>query len=91
MAVSVGRALQGSAGGGETGLLAGVIQDLVLALVDLRRSAGLSQRQVALLMSISQQAVSEFERAGGDPHLSTLIRYANAVGAHLTFRITLEQ
>ncbi|NED85130.1 XRE family transcriptional regulator, partial [Streptomyces sp. SID11233] len=31
-------------------------------------------------METTQSAVSEFERLGGDPRLSTIMRYARAVG-----------
>jgi transcriptional regulator with XRE-family HTH domain len=56
---------------------------LVETLVRLRRERGLTQAQVAQLMGRSQPAVSDFERLGGDPHLSTIRRYALAVGAEV--------
>ncbi|MFJ2028981.1 helix-turn-helix domain-containing protein [Streptosporangium sp. NPDC087985] len=54
---------------------------LIESLVELRKAQGLTQAQVAERMGRSQPAVSDFERLGGDPHLSTIRRYALAVGA----------
>ncbi|MFF3440861.1 helix-turn-helix domain-containing protein [Streptosporangium sp. NPDC002721] len=54
---------------------------LIESLVELRRAQGLTQAQVAERMGRSQPSVSDFERLGGDPHLSTVRRYALAVGA----------
>jgi transcriptional regulator with XRE-family HTH domain len=50
-------------------------------LIRLRQDAGLTQKQVAKLMGITQQAINKLERYDSDPKLSTLRRYANAVGA----------
>ena len=54
---------------------------LIESLVELRKTQGLTQAQVAERMGRSQPSVSDFERLGGDPHLSTIRRYALAVGA----------
>lgn len=51
------------------------------SLVNLRRGAGLTQQDVAEFMGCTQQAVQKLERYDADPKLSTLRRYANAVGA----------
>lgn len=56
-------------------------------LVILRREAGLSQGEVAERMGVTQQAVSKFERYDTDPKLSTVRRYANAVGALIEHRV----
>ena len=50
-------------------------------LVEMRREAGMTQKDVAALLGITPQAVSKFERYDADPQLSTLRRYANVVGA----------
>lgn len=50
-------------------------------LVVIRREAGLTQQDVADRMGCTQQAVYKLERYDADPKLSTLRRYANAVGA----------
>jgi DNA-binding transcriptional regulator YiaG len=56
---------------------------LIESLVGIRKRLGLSQAEVAARMGRSQPAVSDFERLGGDPHLSTIRRYALAVGAEV--------
>lgn len=55
-------------------------QHLLHTLVMRRRALGLSQSAVAERMGVSQAAVSLFERVGNDPHLSTVRRYARALG-----------
>jgi transcriptional regulator with XRE-family HTH domain len=57
------------------------VERLIDALVTLRARQGLTQADVAEEMETTQSAVSKFERAGGDPHISTIQRYARAVGA----------
>lgn len=56
-------------------------------LVQLRREGGLTQGDIAELMGVTQQAVSKFERYDSDPKLSTVRRYANAVGALVEHRV----
>ena len=46
------------------------------------------QRDVAEAMGTTQSAISELESGRVDPHLSTLQRYARAVGAQLDVRIS---
>lgn len=53
---------------------------LVELLVQHRRKSGLTQERVADLMGISQSAVARIESGSRDLHLSTLRRYAQAVG-----------
>jgi transcriptional regulator with XRE-family HTH domain len=60
---------------------------LIDTLVELRRRLEITQSELAQDMETTQSAVSKFERAGGDPHLSTLQRYARTVGARLRFAI----
>jgi transcriptional regulator with XRE-family HTH domain len=57
-------------------------------LVSQRRSLGLSQTEVAARMGTSQSAVARLEALAGDARLSTLERYAEAVGH--TLRWSLE-
>lgn len=57
------------------------------ALVQLRRDAGLTQGDLAKLLDVSQQAISKFERYDSDPKMSTVRRYANAVGALIDHRV----
>lgn len=55
-------------------------QQLVLRLIQLRKDQGLSQEDVAERIGVSQATISSFERLGNDPHLSTVRRYARALG-----------
>jgi transcriptional regulator with XRE-family HTH domain len=57
-------------------------------LVSQRQSLGLSQTEVAARMGTSQSAVARLEALAGDVRLSTLERYAEAVGH--TLRWSLE-
>jgi len=59
---------------------------LVDALVGLRKASGKSQSEIARSMGVSQSAVARIESGERDPHLSTLRRYAHAVGAEVTHR-----
>ena len=55
--------------------------DTVEQLVSARLTAGLMQQDVARRMETTQSVVSSVERLGGDAKLTTLLRYARAVGA----------
>ena len=57
------------------------------ALIQARRRP-LSQRDVADVMGVEQSAVAAFESQDDDPRLSTLRRYALAVGASVEHRVT---
>ena len=48
------------------------------ALIQARKEAGLSQRDVAEMMGVKQPTVAAFESQDNDPRLSTLRRYALA-------------
>jgi transcriptional regulator with XRE-family HTH domain len=61
---------------------------LVDLLVALRKECQLSQVEVAKRMGVRQPTISGFEKEPSDPRLSTLQRYARALGARL--RLTLE-
>ncbi|AIC71933.1 Hypothetical protein ERS075564_00926 [Mycobacteroides abscessus] len=54
--------------------------DLLEQLVEVRKAKGLTQQAVAERMRRDKSAVSNFERLGTDPHLSTIRRYAAAIG-----------
>lgn len=49
-------------------------------LVQRRAAMGLSQRDIAVRMGVSQPTISQFEKYGIDPHLTTIMRYAKALG-----------
>lgn len=59
------------------------------ALVAQRRSASLTQKDVARAMETTQSSISQFERGSSDPHLSTVQRYARAVGAWVVVEVML--
>jgi transcriptional regulator with XRE-family HTH domain len=63
--------------------LADADSDMRARLVELRKKSGLNQTEVGRRMGISQESVAAFERYDNDPKLSTLRRYALAVGARI--------
>ena len=58
-------------------------QELASDLVAARLDAGLSQTEVAARMGTSQSAVARLESGDADVRLSTLERYATALGRQL--------
>jgi transcriptional regulator with XRE-family HTH domain len=60
---------------------------LVVELARERHRKGLSQTAVAARMGTSQSAVARLESGDADPLLSTLQRYAAAVGGRLDVRL----
>ena len=61
--------------------------ELLAELVAHRHAVGLSQAGVADRMGTSQPAVARLEAGGVDARLSTLERYAAAVGRRLELRL----
>jgi DNA-binding XRE family transcriptional regulator len=59
---------------------------LVAELTAQRRSAGLSQTEVAARMGTSQSAVARLETGDADVRVSTLERYAAAIGSQLAWQ-----
>lgn len=53
------------------------------SLAKTRRDASMSQKDVARAMGTTQSAVSELEHGATDPQLSTIQRYARAIGTRL--------
>lgn len=68
---------------------AAVLANLIETLVRARLERKLTQEHVAAAMDTTQSAVSNFERVGGDPKLSTILRYARAIGARVQFVTSL--
>lgn len=62
-------------------------REMKASLIQLRRAANLSQQDIADRLGVSQQAINKIERYDSDPKLSTLRRYANAVGALITHEV----
>lgn len=63
---------------------------LVADLTEQRRSAGLSQTEVAARMGTSQSAVARLETGDADVRVSTLERYAAAIGSQLAWQLGQE-
>ena len=59
---------------------------LVHDLAAQRKTAGLSQTEVAARMGTSQSAVARLESGASDVRASTLERYAAAIGGEITWR-----
>lgn len=71
--------------------LAGRRHELVQSLAEQRVERGLSQTEVAARMGTSQSAVARLEAGDADPRLSTLERYAAALGGQLDVRLQIEE
>ncbi len=61
--------------------------ELVDHLVRVRQARGLSQTEVAARMGTSQSAVARLEAGQSDTRVSTLERYAAALGTTLGFAV----
>lgn len=61
-------------------------RDFLDRLIEIRKSAGINQEEVAERMGVSHNAVSQFEHYDADPTLSALRRYALAVDASISFK-----
>jgi transcriptional regulator with XRE-family HTH domain len=59
--------------------------DLKDQLVAAREARGLTQADLAEILGITQSAVSQFERLGGNPRIMTLMAYAQALQIRLNF------
>lgn len=64
---------------------------LIGELSERRHSLGLSQTEVAARMGTSQSAVARLEAGAADIRLSTLERYAAALGHALSWHIEIEE
>jgi predicted transcriptional regulator len=62
-------------------------RQLLAELVSRRQAAGLSQTEVAARMGTSQSSVARLEAGQADLRLSTLERYAAAVGSRLEWQV----
>lgn len=61
--------------------------DLIDRLTVRRRRLGLSQTEVAARMGTSQSAIARLESGRSDTRLSTLTRYAEALGTRVGFAV----
>lgn len=62
-------------------------RELARGLADRRRDAGLTQSELAKRMGTSQGQVTRFE-SGADTRLSTVARYAAAIGLKVEWSLT---
>lgn len=60
---------------------------IIETLVHVRNDQAMTQSDVADRMGTTQSRVSNIERIGGDPRLSTLLRYARAVDAKVRMSV----
>ena len=60
---------------------------LLAELVERRRAAGLTQTEVAARMGTSQPAIARLEAGDVDARVSTVERYAAAVGFRVELRL----
>lgn len=58
--------------------------DLILSLVDTRKSKGLTQKEVAKKMGVTEKVVSKIEKIENNTPLEVLLKYTNAIGVKLT-------
>lgn len=63
---------------------------LVRTLAGVRRTSGAKQKHVASEMGTTQSAVSALENLRNDPQISTLMRYARAVGCRVRLTASVE-
>ena len=71
--------------------MSGERRRLVADLTAQRQSAGLSQTEVAARMGTSQSAVARLEAGEADLRVSTLERYAAAIGSQIRWQIGLDE
>jgi DNA-binding XRE family transcriptional regulator len=65
-------------------------KDLWLQLVEARRTAGLTQQEMAERLGVSQAQVARIEKRGYDTYtLNTLRRYISALGEGFSLEITI--
>src|SRR4051794_27973674 len=66
--------------------------DLWLQLVEARQAAGLTQRELAQKMGVSQAQVARIEKRGYDAYtLTSLRRYVQALGAGFSLEVQIKQ
>jgi DNA-binding XRE family transcriptional regulator len=58
------------------------------ALKSARKAAGMTQKQVADRMNVNRALISQLEGRPQNVTVSTLVRYAAAVGGHMDFKIS---
>ena len=59
-------------------------KELIEAIVDTRKSKGLSQKQLAEMTGLKQPAIARIENNTNSPQLDTIIKIADALGLKIT-------
>lgn len=72
-------------------LLAQNDRALLRALIAIREAKGISQALVGEAMGISQPSVAAFEKHDSNPKLSTIRRYAHAIGALVKHEVAADE
>lgn len=60
---------------------------MLFRLIEARKAANMTQRDVAAALGIKQSSVAAFERHDNDPRLSTIRRYALAVDCAVSHQV----
>jgi transcriptional regulator with XRE-family HTH domain len=63
------------------------LRRVIRDLKNIREARGMSASLVADIIGVHRSVISKFENQTGDPKLSTLLRYAHAVGADLELTV----
>jgi transcriptional regulator with XRE-family HTH domain len=63
------------------------VSELIDQLVEVRHRRRLSQTEVAARMGTSQSSLARVESAQADVRLSTIVRYAAALGVDVAFSV----
>ncbi|WP_440103578.1 helix-turn-helix transcriptional regulator [Glutamicibacter mishrai] len=66
-------------------------RQMISDLVGIRIERGMTQEDVALMLGVTRQRVSRMEQYDSNPRLETIRRYANAVGARIESRVTIDE
>lgn len=67
------------------------IRERIKALKAARIALGMTIAEVAAIVGVGKSVISKFENGYSDPRLSTVLRYATAVGMDVYFSIGLDR
>lgn len=65
--------------------------ELLKQLVEIRKKKGISQKSLAKIAGMSQQAISRIEAMGHSPKLSNFLRYVKALGCEIRIESLYEK
>ncbi len=68
----------------------GIRDNIALAMVKLREKAGLSQKEVAKILNVSQSWVSRLENSNYDHRIESIWKYLTALNSKPSLVVTLE-